>query len=145
MPSPLTFKKLPGRQKTTDEMTITARCIMARGGRASDVAKLLGVQNIQAQRIIAGTKGFNPGPSLDAQPLPVSACEQGASPSTHRRVVAAMRNADRSTMLSPGITRAIASERALVVNVETQTHDGFTDHVITVRVFRQPKWAPAAP
>jgi hypothetical protein len=117
-------------------MTITARCIMARGGRASDVAKLFGVQNIQAQRIILGTKSFNPGPSTDAQPLPVSDYERGASPSTHRRVVAAVRNADRSTMLSPGITRAIASERALVVHVATETHDGYTDHIITVRVFK---------
>jgi hypothetical protein len=147
MPSRLPFKKPPGRMATTEEMTITARCIMARGGRASDVAKLFGVQNIQAQRIIAGTKDFNPGPSLDAQPLPGQE-RRIVAPSNLSELGQALGmsmsgSADPIGIIAPRLLAGLRDGLALVIKARPRKGGGYTDYALTVRVFdRKAKRTP---
>jgi hypothetical protein len=141
------YWKPPGRRATTEEMTIRARCIMASGGRASDVAREFDVRNIQAQRIIRGTRAFCPAPSPGAQPLPGDNINTIAPTSLAELGRALGRvmseKADPVSLLAPKLLAGLRDDLALVIKARPRKGGGYTDYALTVRVFdRKAKRTP---
>ncbi len=128
----------------TDDNAVWARCAFAAGARIVDIRKTFDIQNIQVQRLLVRfPESYEPHP--DADPLPTPGQAGPTTTATHRKVVAALRSADRATMMTPSMLRAISSTRAVVVDAASEARGAYTDHVITVRVFRRPMRAPATP